>query len=138
MAIFRVIFRFSGYFNLWRLSPKNNPKRFLGWGSGAQSTRGSGFSKHVFFVKCVSGVAKVPYQVSPSKNAQKQVQRRMPGTTLVLKVLVVKRFPGCDHGRYSPVPLKGALIMYLVSGAKPRLSGRHVWKIPSFSKSLHA
>ena len=30
MAIFRVIFRFQGYFNLWRLSPKNNLKRFLG------------------------------------------------------------------------------------------------------------
>ena len=31
MAIFRVIFRFSGHFNLWRLSPKNNLKRFLGY-----------------------------------------------------------------------------------------------------------
>ena len=31
MAIFRAIFRFSGYFNLWRLSPKNNLKRFLGY-----------------------------------------------------------------------------------------------------------
>ena len=31
MAIFRVIFRFSGYFNLWRLSPKNSLKRFLGF-----------------------------------------------------------------------------------------------------------
>ena len=26
LAIFRVIFRFSGYFNLWRISPKNNLK----------------------------------------------------------------------------------------------------------------
>ena len=30
LATFKVIFRLSGYFNLWRLSPKNNPKRFLG------------------------------------------------------------------------------------------------------------
>ena len=30
MAIFRVIFRSSGYFNLWRLSPKNSLKRVLG------------------------------------------------------------------------------------------------------------
>ena len=27
-----LVFRFSGYFfNLWRLSPKSNPKRFLGY-----------------------------------------------------------------------------------------------------------
>ena len=31
MAIFRVIFPFSGFFNLWRLSPKNNLKRFSGY-----------------------------------------------------------------------------------------------------------
>ena len=29
MGHFQGYFRFSGYFDLWRLSPKNNPKRFL-------------------------------------------------------------------------------------------------------------
>ena len=31
IVIFRVISRFSGYFNLWRLSPKISLKRFLGF-----------------------------------------------------------------------------------------------------------
>ena len=34
MAIFRVISRFSGYFNLWRLSPKISLTRFLGHQKG--------------------------------------------------------------------------------------------------------
>ena len=93
------------------------------------------------FVKCLSGLAEVPYQVPPwslpvaprmPKNKPKEAYLvPAPKARLYPKVLIAKCLPGGaeDRTRDSHFPPEKVLKTYLVPGWKARLSARHVWKM---------
>ena len=92
----------------------------------------SGFSPSMPFVKCLSGLAEVPYQVPPwsfpdaprmPKNKSKEAHLLLaPKARLYRKFLVAKCFPGCAEGpcqRDSPFPPRKCFKnWYLVPGWK--------------------
>ena len=101
---------------------------------------GEGFP-NMPFVKCLSGFAKVPYQVPPwslpdapgmLKNKSKEAYLApAPKARLYRKVLVAKCHPGCAEGPYQGQllsPPEYALKAYFVPGWKASSSARHVWK----------